>query len=400
MTSKERMMAAIRGEIPDRIPYAPRLENWYIANLTSNTLPEKYKDSTLTEILDDIGADHHPFDARINTQDISLFYNLSSKDFAARRGIGLQRNLPFPGFTEEITNVDIQIAHDGPYTIVKYHTPVGMVSAKMLARNDMFSQGMTDANLVEEVIKEEKDYETVGYIFKNINVVQDYEKFDRYMDSLGDKTISWASGHLTASPMHHILHDLMNVSQFYLEMYDNPNKLAQLVEDMTPYFDAVVKIIADSPTEIARIGCNFHEMITYPPFFQEHMLPWLRKYADLLHSKGKFMACHTDGENQKLLSLYPDTGMDIAESICGAPMFKSSITELREILYSNNITMFGCIPSIVLLEESFSDKAFNDFMRQLFKEIDSGDRIILGVSDTTPPDAKFDRLFKIREMIR
>lgn len=39
-------------------------------------------------------------------------------------------------------------------------------------------------------------------------------------------------------------------------------------------------------------------------------------------------------------------------------------------------------------------------MRGLFNEIAPGDRFILGVSDTTPPDAKFERLLRITEMVR
>ncbi len=39
-------------------------------------------------------------------------------------------------------------------------------------------------------------------------------------------------------------------------------------------------------------------------------------------------------------------------------------------------------------------------MKNLFKEIAPGDRFILGVSDTTPPDAKFERLLRITEMVQ
>ena len=37
--------------------------------------------------------------------------------------------------------------------------------------------------------------------------------------------------------------------------------------------------------------------------------------------------------------------------------------------------------------------------KDLFKQITPGDRFILGVSDTTPPDAKFERLLQITEMV-
>ncbi|MBW2605654.1 MAG: hypothetical protein JRE28_15330 [Deltaproteobacteria bacterium] len=50
MTYKERMMAAIKGEMPDVIPYAPRLDLWYAAHSAADTLPVKYKNSSVDEI--------------------------------------------------------------------------------------------------------------------------------------------------------------------------------------------------------------------------------------------------------------------------------------------------------------------------------------------------------------
>ena len=55
---------------------------------------------------------------------------------------------------------------------------------------------------------------------------------------------------------------------------------------------------------------------------------------------------------------------------------------------------------MALLENSMTDTEFERFMRNLFREIAPGDRFILGVSDTTPPDAKFERLMRITEMAR
>ena len=42
MTRKDRMLAAIRGEPTDRIPWAPRLDLWYRANRRAGTLPPQY----------------------------------------------------------------------------------------------------------------------------------------------------------------------------------------------------------------------------------------------------------------------------------------------------------------------------------------------------------------------
>jgi hypothetical protein len=38
-------------------------------------------------------------------------------------------------------------------------------------------------------------------------------------------------------------------------------------------------------------------------------------------------------------------------------------------------------------------------MTKLFDEISLGDRFILGISGTTPPEAKFERLLRITEIV-
>jgi hypothetical protein len=68
--------------------------------------------------------------------------------------------------------------------------------------------------------------------------------------------------------------------------------------------------------------------------------------------------------------------------------------------FKGKVTIFGGIPAVVFLEDCMSDEEFERFMRGLFQEIAPGDRFILGISDTTPPDAKFDRVLRVTEMVQ
>ena len=79
-------------------------------------------------------------------------------------------------------------------------------------------------------------------------------------------------------------------------------------------------------------------------------------------------------------------------------MTKVTLAEVRRA-FQGKVTIFGGIPSVALLESTMSDDEFEGFMTKLFQEIAPGDRVILGVSDTTPPDAKFDRLLRITERV-
>ena len=46
-----------------------------------------------------------------------------------------------------------------------------------------------------------------------------------------------------------------------------------------------------------------------------------------------------------------------------------------------------------------SDSGFENFTKELFKEIVPGERFILGVGDTTSLDAKFERVERITKMV-
>ena len=50
MTHKERIFMAARGEMPDVLPYVPRIDLWYNANSRLGTLPERHRGRTQDEI--------------------------------------------------------------------------------------------------------------------------------------------------------------------------------------------------------------------------------------------------------------------------------------------------------------------------------------------------------------
>ena len=75
-------------------------------------------------------------------------------------------------------------------------------------------------------------------------------------------------------------------------------------------------------------------------------------------------------------------------------MTKLSLRDVRGA-FAGRITIMGGIPSVALLKSSMSDRQFDLFLEEFFGQIDVGDHLILGVSDTTPPAADFERLRKI-----
>ena len=56
-------------------------------------------------------------------------------------------------------------------------------------------------------------------------------------------------------------------------------------------------------------------------------------------------------------------------------------------------------PSNLLLADATTDQEFESFLDDLFKAVAPGNRLIVGVADTVPPDAVFDRLLRIADRL-
>ena len=389
MTHKERMLAAIRGQPTDRLPWAPRLDLWYKANRRAGTLPARFKDASLMEISDALGAGYHAV--------VPDFRDLRSPDDDVDRALGIYNLHTFP-YKTVLENVDRKVIRQGDETTVEYHTPAGKIRTRVLYDESMRRAGITITHITEYAVKSWRDLDAVGYIFEHARALPNPEGYAEFAEFVGDRGLAVAFTSLAASPMHLLQRELMPLNLFFYECYDHPAELAECAGRIGRYFQSVLDRAVESPAQVIFLGANYDASVTYPPFFEEHIAPWLRRTAQACHQKGKFLLTHTDGENSGLLRLYLQSEIDVADSVCPAPMTKLSIKQVREC-FDGQITIWGGIPSVALLLDSLPDRDFEAFIDRFFEDLGRGDHIILGISDTTPPAACFERLERIAQMV-
>jgi hypothetical protein len=290
------------------------------------------------------------------------------------------------------------IRTEGDRTMVAYATPAGTITTATVFDESMRRAGITITHTAEYPFKSAADYAGLTCIFKNARVVTNYEGFAAFDRRVGGRGAACGFMNTAAAPMQFIQKELMPYDLFFLETADHPAEMAELAAAIGTYWDQLIQVAAGSPAQILFCGGNFDASVTYPPFFAEHMTPWIRKCADALHAQGKYLLCHTDGENTGLLDEYLKAGFDIADSVCPAPMTRLTMADVRRA-FGGRITIFGGIPSVALLKSSMPDREFDRFLDRFFGEIGRGDRLVLGISDTTPPDADFGRLQAIARRI-
>lgn len=387
VTQRERMLAVLAGEAVDQIPWAPRLDLWYRAHQKAGTLGQEFAGGTLMDMTDALDWGFHAV--------VPDFQDLRGRQDDVDRGLGIYNLKGFP-YRTVLENVGRDVRVEGDRTMVEYDTPKGKLRTVVLYDEGMRKAGITSTHIEEHAIKTVDDYAALGYIFANARVEENYAGYDEFHEAVGQRGIAVGFVSLSASPMHLLQRELMRLEEFFFQLNDHPDEIRELAEAIEQYWRRMLAVVSDSKAEVIFLGANYDASVTYPPFFAEYIEPWLREYAAVLHGKGKYLLTHTDGENTGLMEHYLAADIDIADSVCPAPMTKMTFRESREAL-GGKVTIMGGIPSVTLLEEAMSDAAFEKYLDGFFEDMGGGDHLILGVSDTTPPGAKFERLVRIGE---
>lgn len=389
-THKQRILMAARGEMPEVLPYVPRIDLWYNANVAFDTLPKQHRGRSQDEISRAQGWALHKI--------VPEFLKVDKPEDSLHRALGLYRlkEMVFDfSFSREI---EIEVRREGDYTTVFYHTPVGSVSTKTMYSDEMRRSGASITWIEEHILKRPEDYKVVGYLFENLTLKPSYDRFREWQKYIGEDGVPGTIVGLACSPMHHIQKEFLDATDFYFHYSDYQKEMRALANSVEHFFDQALTLIADSPAEMVLWGANVDDMITYPAYFEKEITPWVRKASGVLGGKGKVTVVHCDGENHGLMDLIRDSGMHVAEAICPYPMTKVRIEEYYQ-RWGDKLTIFGGIPSNILLAESATDEDFEAYLDHLFKVIAPGRRFILGVADTTPPDAVFERLIRIGERV-
>jgi len=390
MTNKQRMRLAIRGELPDQLPYVPRIDLWYNANSWAGTLPEEHRGRTQDEISRAEGWALHKVLADLLDQ--------RGPEDMLHRDLGIYATRQAPYRYRFSSRVDIRVTRQGDETQIEYHTPVGILKTRQVYSEGLKKAGSTIPFLAEHAIKKKEDYRVLAFLFENLELIADYEDWLKWEAEVGEDGICTASITPAASPMHHIQREFLDPTAFYFHYHDYYKEMTLLAESMKPYFEQLLKIAAECPAELIFWGGNFDDMITYPPFFEKEILPWMQRVCHSLHGRGKMVHSHCDGENLGLMDLIRKSGIDMAEAICPYPMTKVRIERYYQA-WGSKFTLFGGIPSNMLLADLTPEEDFEAYLDYLFKAIAPGRRFILGIADTTPPQAVFQRLVRIGERV-
>ncbi len=389
MDYRQQMLNAIRGQPTEAVPWAPRMDLWYIALRARDQVPDRFEGMNTAQIADELGVACHAVRADYTLprppEDLSL------------RALGID-NHPDHAFRVELRDLPIDFKYeDGRYSTT-IRTPAGTVDMRLTMTRKMAAEGISLPFVEKYPIAGPEDFEAVAQVFEHLEVIPTPQNYAKFHDRIGRRGLAVACGPLGASPIHLLLHDVMAMEEFFILFADAREQVIELAARMEPYYDAMLDALLQCSAEAVFWGANYDRDTTWPPFFKEHVAPWLTKVSGALHDADKLLLTHTDGENHELMPMYPACGFDIGESVCPAPMTSCTLADIRQG-FGPAATAWGGIPCVVLLDDTCDQGEFEAHMDKTFADLGSGERLILGVSDNVPPDVNLDRLEQVKQWI-
>ena len=260
MTYRETIIRTIEGKSTNMLPFIPRLDLWYKANKMTGTLPEKYKNASLRDISDGLGAGYHCL--------LPDFADFEYADGDIDIGLGVY-HLAVNCYETVFHNVGKTVERkENGVLRVTYHTPYGDVSTTSVFDESMRKSGATLWVVKEHLIKDESDYEAAAYIFENAEIIPRYDRLVRFQEYVGDRAEAVAYAHTQAGAMHLLIKDLMGFEDFCIAITEDEDGLAQLGERIEPYMDRLFDVVSKAPSRLIFSGGNFDSTITYPPFLR------------------------------------------------------------------------------------------------------------------------------------
>jgi hypothetical protein len=363
MNDRERMLAVLRGEPPDRLPWIPRLDLWYNAAVLGVTLPARFAGLSLREVQRAMGAGWPALDG--------LIYRI------------------------EYDGVEIVETREGRLTTTTYHTPVGTVREVREHSAELAAAGLPSV-LKEHVLQGPRDYPVWEWIVQHRRYVPTYEAFEVYDAGVGVDGLPVAR--VEGTPMYDFLEVLVGFQNAYYHLADYPYEVAHLMTVMTEvHRERLWPVIAASPAQVVMNGSHLSSQMTPPRLFRKAILPYYEEANATLHAHGKWTVMHADDDVSHIMALIEQAGWDMLDCFVTAPMVPLTLAEARAA-FGNRVILSGGLPSVLLLPD-VPEATFRAYVEGIFQTIAPGDAFVLAVSDNVMPNSVIERIAWVSEQV-
>jgi len=229
----------------------------------------------------------------------------------------------------------------------------------------------------EYLFKGPENYEALEFLIRDRQYAPNYEAFSAQGEMMGDDAIMRAQ--IGYSPLQEIIYVLMGVEQFAVEWSLRRERVIRLYDALTEDRRKVYPLVAKSPALVVNYGGNVCPEVVGRERFERYILPHYNEAADTLHQHGKLLGVHLDANVQLLAPGIAHSKIDYVEAFTPAPGSDMSLAEARAAWPDK--ALWINFPSPVHVEPI---SAIEETTRQLLRQAAPGDHFLIGITEDVP----------------
>lgn len=368
MTSRERLLAAIRGQDVDRIPWSPFLAYWW------EHQPTDIQERGQTWFLKEIGADvllrgfATPF---INSDILGLKYHDS---------------------VDVLPNCEIQYRNKGNDTQILHITPVGTL--RTVTRYS--AEGDTHF-VVEHPIKHREDYKILSYLVERMLIQPHYEPIQQAIDDLGEDGLYMPLiSPFLKTPFQALVEHFVSTQQLIYDLTDYPEEVDALLAVMSERAMEAVRIAVESPAEAFITWEDSSTTNVSPTLFAQYIAPEMSRWGKAVHEAGKLLIHHACGHLRALLPIMAEEEIDMVESLSPPPTGNVEVWEAQEVL-GPAVGIIGGIEPTQFLNLEIEE--LRDYVETLLDRVHAR-HYVLANSDSCPPGVSVEKFRLVTEIVQ
>ena len=366
MTSRERILAAIRHEEPDRVPISPRVGAWMVAEYADTSLARQL------EVLPDMDFMHiigGPGEHQICS-------NPQSYDI--------------PGVQVEQSRRE---AGDCVIFERTFRTPAGDISDVTRVPPSGREYGVSPNPVkLEFLIKSRDDLDALRCILPPVRMSADTVR--AYQDQLGDRGVVMVN---IRSALDHNAGDARGMENLMIDYYTD----RALFDDILRLFHqrslAAAKAALEAGTEFI-FGSWYYNSLSSgwsPAIFAEVFVPQIREHVELTHSYGALYDYYDDGKLAQSMELIADCGVDVLETCTPPPVGDFDLATAKRTI-GERVTLKGWVDLLYVVKHG-TPELVEQTVREGMAVARPGGGFIIGSSDSFregTPRANIDTYFR------
>jgi hypothetical protein len=336
VTARERLLAALYGEMPDRLPWAPEF------NIV--------------------------FCERILREIPGRAYSEEDKYIEACRRMRAECFLRVDAVEVAYPNVQISERQEDGVIVRRYETPLG----SMTARSRMMDDIGTDMEF-EHMVRTAEDVRAYRFMYDDAVYRPRYDFVEQQIGRMGDAGVISIFGPPT--PLLDLIMFQIRLPNIYYLMEDCPEETEALLTAMHRRNCEYYEMAAEAPGEVVRSFEDTSTTLVSPELYRRWCLRQLRDYRDICHAEGKLFVPHMCGLLKGVLPELRDTAVDGIEAITPPPLGDTPIGLAREVL-GPKVTLIGGLDPTQFVGAT-PDKT-RQMIEDVVSQIGDGRRTVLG----------------------